>query len=104
MLVTFSCDAHENITMFGDVAVKLIKMMGHSGEVPGAILAEDVQGALNRLKQSIEVHKEDEPKNSGYQDEYSEEEPISLSKRAWPLIELLEDAANAKCNVMWRKR
>ncbi|GGI85415.1 DUF1840 domain-containing protein [Legionella impletisoli] len=103
MLVTFSCDAHENITMFGDVAVKLIKMMGHSGEVPSAILAEDVPNALNRLKQSLATHKEPINQTPDYQEENSEDEPVSLSNRAWPLIELLEDAAKAQCNVMWRK-
>jgi hypothetical protein len=30
MLVTFTTKAYANITMFGDVAVTLLKMMGHS--------------------------------------------------------------------------
>jgi len=30
-------------------------MMGHSGTVPGAILAEDVPAALDRLKRAIET-------------------------------------------------
>ncbi|MEA1053075.1 DUF1840 family protein, partial [Lamprobacter modestohalophilus] len=33
MLITFETKAHANITMFGDVAVTLIKLMGHSGAV-----------------------------------------------------------------------
>jgi hypothetical protein len=32
MLVTFSCPAYANITMFGDVAVHLLELMGHSGK------------------------------------------------------------------------
>ena len=28
MLVTFSCPAHADITMFGDVAVRLLELMG----------------------------------------------------------------------------
>ena len=42
MLVTFSTDTYPNITLFGDVALTLLKMMGHSTTVPGAILAADV--------------------------------------------------------------
>jgi hypothetical protein len=42
MLVTFTTDAYADITMFGDVALAMLKMMGHSATVPGAILAEDV--------------------------------------------------------------
>ena len=41
MLGTFSCPAYADITMFGDVALHLIQLMGHSGTVPSAILAEE---------------------------------------------------------------
>jgi hypothetical protein len=34
MLVTFSCPVYANITMFGDVAVRLPELMRHSGTVP----------------------------------------------------------------------
>jgi hypothetical protein len=44
MLVTFTTEAYADITMFGDVAVALLKMMGHSGTVPSAIRAEDEIG------------------------------------------------------------
>ena len=54
MLVTFTCPAYADITMFGDVAIRLLKMMGHSGTVPGALLAEDVPAALQRLEAAIE--------------------------------------------------
>ncbi|MFV1973803.1 MAG: DUF1840 domain-containing protein, partial [Thiohalobacterales bacterium] len=50
MLVTFTCSAYADITMFGDVAVQLLKMMGHSGTVPGAFRAEDIPVALEKLQ------------------------------------------------------
>ena len=89
MLVTFSCPAYADITMFGDVAVRLLKMMGHSGTVPSALLAEDIQAALERLQAAIEAEGDDD------------EPAVSLPHRALPLIELLKAAAKAKCNVMW---
>ena len=46
MLVTFSSPVSADITMFGDVALRLIKLMGHSGTIPGALAAEDVAPAL----------------------------------------------------------
>ena len=46
MLITFTCPVHADITMFGDVGAHLLKLMGHSGTVPGAIKAEDVYAAL----------------------------------------------------------
>jgi hypothetical protein len=100
MLVTFSCPAYANITMFGDVAVRLLKLMGHSGTVPGALLAEDVPAALERLEAAVAAHKQlPEPEDSGQGED--DEPPVSLSHRALPFIESLKAAAKQKCNVMW---
>ena len=102
MLVTFSCSAYADITMFGDVAVNFLRLMGHSGAVPGAILAEDIQAALDRLVTATQVEQQRPgPEMPG---EIEDGEPVvSLSHRALPLIELLKAAAKTKCNVMWDK-
>jgi hypothetical protein len=102
MLVTFRTDAYANITMFGDVAVSLLRMMGHSGTVPSAILAKDVPLALERLKAAVAKDKAAGAQPSrGVQDDDSEEPRVSLANRAFPLIELLEAAAKRKSDVMW---
>jgi hypothetical protein len=98
MLVTFTTDAYADITMFGDVAQTLLKMMGHSGTVPSAILAEDVPAALNRLTAAIEAAKA----APSVDDEDEDEPQVSLSNRAWPLINLLTAAAKEGCDVMWK--
>ena len=103
MLVTFRTNAYANITMFGDVAIRLLKLMGHSGTVPSAILAEDVPAALERLKAAIAADKAagaDTPP-AGTQRDEAEEPPVSLANRALPLIELLEAAVKRKSDVMW---
>ena len=104
MLVTFSCDAYQNITMFGDTAVRLIKMMGHSGVVPSAILAEDILSALEHLTRAIEQEKNNPlPRHPQLSDEDGDAEPeISLVQRAFPLMELLKAADKQQCAVMWR--
>ena len=104
MLVTFSCDVYPNTTYFGNVAQTLLKMMGQSGNVPGAILAEDVPRALERLQSSIEKLKaESSLKTLGEDAEQDDwkEQPVTLAHRALPLIELLTAAAKANCDVMW---
>ena len=86
--------------MFGDVALRLLKLMGHSATVPGALLAEDIPPALQRLEAAVEADKrlpEAEPSEVGEDGEVA----VSLSHRALPLIELLKAAAKAKSNVMW---
>lgn len=35
MLITLKTKSYADITMFGDVAIKLLQMTGHSGTVPG---------------------------------------------------------------------
>ena len=100
MLVTFSCPAYADITMFGDVAVRLLELMGHSGTVPGALLAEDVEAALARLEAAVAADEQlPEPEESAQGED--DEPAVSLPHRALPLIELLQAAAKAKCNLMW---
>lgn len=104
MLVTFRSKCYGDVTMFGDVATTLLKMMGHSGTVPGAILAEDISAALARLEQGLQqvppkTRQEPVPSKEGEQE--SEEEPIGLANRAFPLIEMLKTAAQQNCAVMW---
>lgn len=97
MIVKFTTKNYPDITMFGDVALKLLKMMGHSATVPGAILAADVPAALGRLRTAIDAEKAEPP----VPDDDEEEPKVSLVHRALPLIGLLEAAMNADANVMW---
>ncbi len=102
MLITFSCKAYANVTMFGDIGLTLLKMMGHSGSVPGAIRAEDVAEALAKLKAELELAANAQVDPSQVDEDGAELEPvISLSTRAQPLIELLSSATNKQCDVIW---
>jgi hypothetical protein len=105
MLVTFICKAYADITMFGKVAVSLLKLMGHSGTVPGALLAGEVPRALERLRAGIAEHGDTPAPASDDDSERDEDEPVvRLSQRAMSLIGLLEAAANEECDVMWDRR
>ncbi|WP_297324395.1 DUF1840 domain-containing protein [Nitrosomonas sp.] len=97
MLVTFTTDAYADIIMFGDIALAMLQMMGHSKTVPGAILAADVPMALNRLRAAISAEK-----TSPSVENEDAEPMVSMADRALPLINLLTAAAEAECNVMWK--
>lgn len=103
MLITFRCHSHSNVTMFGDIAIKMIKMMGHSGSVPGSISAQDIPDALSRLTSGLAAQEAIEKNNSQSmeEDEEQEEQTVSLGRRAFPLIELLKSAIKEECEVMW---
>jgi Domain of unknown function (DUF1840) len=98
MLVTFTTKAYADITMFGDVAIAMLKMMGHSGTVPSALRAEDVPEALCQLKAAVAAGKAPPP----HVDKDADEPPVSTEHRAMPLIELLTAAARDNCGVMWK--
>lgn len=100
MLVTFRCKAYADITMFGDVAVKLLKMMGHSGTVPGAMMPEDIPAALDKLQTALQ-HQQQPPAME--RKDGDDEPPVSLSHRAMPLIALMNAALKADTEVMWDK-
>ena len=100
MLVTFSTPAHGDVTMFGDVALQLLKMMGRDDTVPSALYAEDVQAALERLQGALDSGQSNPDPDTAAQDE-DDAEPVSTSHRALPLIELLEAAARENSAVMW---
>jgi len=96
MLVTFSTKSYSDITMFGDSALALIKMMGHSGTIPSAILAADVPMALTRLSAAINAEKAETGDKDG--DDVS----VSLVQRSVPLINLLSAAVQENTDVMWK--
>lgn len=100
MLVRFRSEAG-SLIMFGEVALTLLRMMGQSGVLPGAIAAEDVPAALARLRQAVSAHG-DRPAGTAGEEE-SGAPKILLRQRAFPLIELLERAAQKECGVVWEE-
>lgn len=104
MLVTFHSRAYADITLFGDVAQTLLKMMGHSATVPGALLAADIPTARARLQAALAAHDATPPSDTRDEDAEENEEqepPTPLSLRALPLLDLLDASARAGCDVMW---
>lgn len=79
--------------MFGDVAVNLLRLMGHSGTVPSAIKSEDIPEAPENFRKGIvdEAALKQSDSEFAPQVQGENEEPaISLRTRALPLIERLE--------------
>lgn len=104
MLVTFHSRAYADITLFGDIAQTLLKMMGHSGTVPGALLTADIPAALVRLRAALAAQQEAAAKPPQDEEaEEAEEDEVRppLSMRALPLLDLLDASARAGCDVMW---
>jgi hypothetical protein len=105
MLVRFSSTATGSITMFGESAEQLIRMLGATGKVPGAINAADIPAALQRLRQQLQSLAAPAEAAASSADDDSDDKDkqpqIGLATRALPLIDLLERAGKADAPVMW---
>tara|TARA_R110000782_G_scaffold125788_3_gene217431 strand:- start:596 stop:916 length:321 start_codon:yes stop_codon:yes gene_type:complete len=106
MLIVFSSNATGDIIMFGDVAERMLELMGHSGTIPGAIAAKDVPVVLERLKAAIEAQNNEGHESDGMDVEIDDEDApqVSIAGRAFPLVQMLSRAAEEGCSVMWRKQ
>lgn len=99
MMIRFDSDVG-GFTTFRDVAVTLLKLAGHSGTIPGAILAPDLPDALQRLQNALAA----EPRSPGAEDEDEDGEPaVGLRQRAFPLMDLMRNAAANDSSVRWRE-
>ena len=92
MLVQFRSPATETITMFGEAATELLRLMGATGRVPGGLSAEDVPPALQRLESAVEGLKTKTNADTAAR---------PAETRAVPLLSLLKRAAAAKATVTW---
>ena len=96
--------------MFGDAATRLLKLLGRSGTIPGAIVSADLPAALASLRAGIERDGHKPAPEPGAQVPTAEEldadprrAPVSLRTRAVPLIELIETAVARKQTSMWER-
>ena len=102
MLITFESNAHTDGTMFADIATSLIKMTGHSGTIPSAIAAKDIPSALKHLHKALEANSPEELVKSENDDE--EEFEVSMSGRAFPLVEMMKSAIKENEPIMWYEK
>jgi hypothetical protein len=108
MIVRFSTRFGQ-LTMHGDAAVALLKGMGHSGTVPGAVLAADLPAARASLKRMLEVSGDTTggpappPAPEGEEDEREREPVVTLRMRAVPLLEMIETAIARDSDLMWER-
>ena len=98
MLITFKTSAYANITMFGDVGLKLLEMMNFGKAVPGAITADNVPQALINLQQGLAKIPQ-QAVAAGAEDD--DQPSTSLHTRAVPLLELLKAATVDHNLVRW---
>ena len=108
MLVKFST-RHGQLVMLGEPAVALLRLGGHSGTVPSAVLNADLPSFIERLRGGLELHGDElspppPPSDRDTRDEDTPtERPVSLRHRAAPLLDMLQTAVARGSDLMWDK-
>jgi hypothetical protein len=108
MLVKFST-RYGQLLMQGEPAVALMRLGGHSGTVPSAVLRADLPAFLADLRRGLEVHGDElsppppprDPSASEREADEARERAIPLRRRAVPLLELIQTAIERESDLMW---
>ena len=108
MIVTFQSKASGDVIMFGDVAHRMMELMGKEVGDQGIVTVAQLPAALASLKAAIDadraaragLHDEDLPQFETATDG-SRRPYVSLSQRATPLVELLEWSLKKQVPVVW---
>ena len=99
MLITFRTPRAPTLTLFGEHAIALLQLMGQSGELPGALTANDVPAALARLQAALEDAAAQRPARSPGAP--PDEPLVSLATRGRSLLELFERASRDRSDIVW---
>ncbi|MFO1269774.1 MAG: DUF1840 domain-containing protein [Rubrivivax sp.] len=103
MLYKFKSAATGDLIMLGPHGDAMLRLLGREPSPKGIIEAGDLPGAIAALRAAIE-ESERKPGDSGAADQANEEDgaaTVSLRRRLWPVIEMLERAARADVPVVW---
>lgn len=99
-----------HLTLLGETAVTLLRLAGHSGTVPGAILAAELPAALRSLQRGLVTAGDQpsppaaQPEDDDDDEDAREREPVvTLRKRAVPLIDMVETAIARGSDLMWER-
>ena len=107
-LVVFRSRAAGEIFMFAETARRIFEIIGRPEAPRGVITAEQVAEALQKLVDAVEEEKaqlkaatEDAELHDKQGDGTVQQRPITLTQRAFPLIEMLREAQKKKVDVTW---
>lgn len=108
MITVFRSKASGDVIMFGDVAQRLLEIMGKKAGAQGIITVEQIPAAIALLEAAVAADKEE--RRDVAPEDYPEFETaadgrrrpwVSLAQRATPLLELLQWSAKKKVPVTW---
>lgn len=106
MIITFKSAVSGDLIMFGDVAKRLLSIIGKSDTPPGICTAEQLPAAIAALRAAVQTdrdaHGSTVKQQFDDQDVAASVSAVSLTQRAVPLIEMMELAHSRGKPVIWQ--
>jgi hypothetical protein len=107
MIIKFTTKSGQ-LTMLGESAVALLRLGGHSGTVPGAVLADELPQFMQRLRAGLASRGSEpspapaaEPPRDDKDDEAERPAPVTLQMRAVPVLDMIDTAIAQRSDLMW---
>lgn len=103
MLITFQSTASPDVVMLRDLAHYLLGLIGKRLGERGVIMHDELQGAIRRLESAITEEASAElALESLHRSPGNALEPGNgLSQRAWPLLNMMREAAGDGADIIW---
>ncbi len=108
MIITFQSRAAGDVMMFGDVARRMMEIIGKEPADRGIVTVEDLPAAIARLRAAIAADKAARAGRGPAALPETEKVPgggerpfVTVAQRAQPLLELFEQAAKREQPVVW---
>jgi len=110
MLITFRSQAAGDVIMFGDVAERMLMIIGKPVADKGIVTVEQLPDAIVALKNAIKTDPMAQVQSATSTSTWTsndaapddgKESPVSLSQRALPLLELFEWSLQEAKPVLW---
>lgn len=107
-IVTFKSAACADVIYFGDVAKRMMELMGKEAGAQGIVTVEQLPDAIARLKAAVAEDKEHHRQHVLNEEPATEQAAdggnrpaVSLTQRAVPLLDMLETSLKEKKPVVW---
>lgn len=109
MLITFHSKASPDVMMYKEHARRILDLLGKDAD-RGVITAAEAPRAVQTIEKEITESRQHHATADVEQDlrahgdddnDHENIETVSFSTRAYPLLEMLRQARDQKCDVMW---
>jgi hypothetical protein len=107
-IVVFKSQACADVIYFGDVAKRMMELMGKEAADQGIVTVERLPDAIARLKAAVAEDRErhrrhvlDEEPGTEAAEDGGTRPFVSLTQRALPLLEMLEESLREEKPVVW---